>query len=290
MKAFGIWIFATLTAASVLPATAWRDNWGALLEPEASADAIAAIATPESIEALVRDFQGGATPPAAARNEPATPAAPASFDLTPDDLLHGLRAGLMAHFGVAEGELQVIPLHPLTKKQVPHEGWSVELVPPFPAALTARMHLRYRLTDGATMREPETVSVRLEWWREAFLARRLVRSGDALTADAFAIEPVDWLQHRGDLVSTSTRLEGVRLKGTWRPDEPLRWAIAEVKPLIENGAVIEVVAQRGALRVSMRGVATAHGNAGDLITVRNLQSRKEIQGIVSDENTVLVLF
>jgi flagella basal body P-ring formation protein FlgA len=247
------------------------------------------IASVPSTQALPVANETTTEAPAAAPVEEVAPPPPEPVFITPDQILHALSDALSLQFNL-EGELTLMPNTSLTKVKVPTADWYVQMVAPLPSTLTSRLHLRYRLTDGFNHQPEQTLAVRAEWWREAYMSNRLLRPRDLDAKDAYYVERVNWLQYRGALVSVDNDLSLLRLKTTWRANEPLRWTAVETRPLIEEGEVVEVIASEGAMRITMRGVALENGRAGELISVRNLQSRKEIQGIVSHENTVLVIF
>ncbi len=60
----------------------------------------------------------------------------------------------------------------------------------------------------------------------------------------------------------------------------------EAPVLIRRGQPVSVEARSGAIRVAMAGVAQADGALGEMIPVRNVQSKKILQGIVRNEKSV----
>jgi flagella basal body P-ring formation protein FlgA len=62
------------------------------------------------------------------------------------------------------------------------------------------------------------------------------------------------------------------------------------RPVVRKGQLVEVVAQQGALNLSMKALALESGAAGDLIKLRNLESRREFCGQVLHESKVQVQF
>ena len=63
-----------------------------------------------------------------------------------------------------------------------------------------------------------------------------------------------------------------------------------MRPVIRKGQVVEVVAQQGLLAISMKALALESGAAGDLIKLRNLESRREINGQIINESKVQIHF
>ncbi len=284
MRFPGIILVTTVFASTAGITSGWETTWGTLVKP--SAPLLSEYPLFESADEAVEVTSGGSSEAPSAK--PGWDASEKESVITPDEILRSVHADLVQRFDLV-GELVLIPDTQVVSIPVPGDDWFVELVPPYPADLGARMHVRYRLSNGFSHQPPVTLSLRAEWWRDAVVARRLVRAGD-LEADSYSVESVNWLQHRGALVPGDFDLATLRLKATWRASEPLRWSHVETRPLIRSGSIVDVIAREGALRITMRGVAMENGNVGDVISVRNLQSRQEIQGIINDAQSVLVVF
>ena len=58
---------------------------------------------------------------------------------------------------------------------------------------------------------------------------------------------------------------------------------------VKRGQAINLVAQIGGLRVQMKGKALADGSAGERIRVRNLSSKRVVEGVISSPTTVMVI-
>ena len=59
-------------------------------------------------------------------------------------------------------------------------------------------------------------------------------------------------------------------------DRLLTWHDIARRPLVRKGEMVESTATEGKLYVTMKALALENGARGDLITVRNLESRKDI--------------
>ena len=57
---------------------------------------------------------------------------------------------------------------------------------------------------------------------------------------------------------------------------------------MRKGDLVEVSVNEGALSVTMKGLALESGAQGDIVTVRNPQSRKDFVAVVTHENRVQV--
>jgi flagellar basal body P-ring formation protein FlgA len=59
---------------------------------------------------------------------------------------------------------------------------------------------------------------------------------------------------------------------------------------VRKGDIVDVVASEGGLLVTMKAQAVENGVRGDIVTVRNLETRKDISGQVVAQDRVEVRF
>ncbi len=94
---------------------------------------------------------------------------------------------------------------------------------------------------------------------------------------------------RGEMpVIDSTRLEGLQAKNYIKAGSIVYMSMLEPIPVISPGDDVEIVYEKGALKVSARGVARQKGGVGDNIKVSNVESKKIIKAEIVDSLTVVL--
>ncbi len=83
---------------------------------------------------------------------------------------------------------------------------------------------------------------------------------------------------------------GKKVRIAMRGNLPVRSDFLDKVPLVKNGQLVTIIAENGAMRVTATGKAMNSGAEGDLVTVRNLSSNKDIPARVVDADTVKVDF
>jgi flagella basal body P-ring formation protein FlgA len=73
-------------------------------------------------------------------------------------------------------------------------------------------------------------------------------------------------------------------------ERPLSWRDIALRPLVRKGQLVDVVVAEGGMNISMKGISLGNGGAGEMVSVRNLDSRKEFSAKVINLNTVQVKF
>ncbi len=85
-----------------------------------------------------------------------------------------------------------------------------------------------------------------------------------------------------------SKVMGMRLRRNLRMGQPLVPAMVQAPRLVERGQRVILVAGGNGLDVRMPGEALSHGARGDRIRVRNLSSRRIVEGVVTDDGLVRV--
>jgi flagella basal body P-ring formation protein FlgA len=157
-----------------------------------------------------------------------------------------------------------------------------------PGRVTAEVAV---LVNGVR-RAAAPVEVDVQPYQEVAVPRRRIEAGEALTEENLQLErrPADvangWLPGR-------QALAGARARRPLPPGQPLRPGDVEAAPqgrpvVIKARDLVKLVARVGPLRVTTVGEALQEGQEGQVIRVRNVDSKNVVQGRVLDQATVEV--
>lgn len=122
------------------------------------------------------------------------------------------------------------------------------------------------------------------------VTRRQLEHGMIITADDVAIQNRE-ISH--DSKRSSRRIEdiiGKKAKTTMRANQPVRTDQVEKIPLIKSGQMVTIIAENEVMKVTVAGKARSSGAKGDIISVQNQNSFKEIPARVMSATTVQVAF
>ena len=204
-----------------------------------------------------------------------------------EQVLADVARDLAAHFNL-EGELQL----ELPKGWIPPaaaaDHWRVELAE-YPLLASSAMLVRLRLFgDGALMADA-TLVLRAVHSREVWVARQPVASGAIFDPAALDTRRVDLFRER-DALPTSAGDRGFVFARGVSAGRVLTWRDLARRPLVRKGDLVEVSVAEGQLTVTMKALAMESGAQGDVVTLRNPESRKDFVAVVTHENRVQVRF
>lgn len=221
------------------------------------------------------------------RRATAAPESVAPHTLTQAQLQSELSRQLYAHFNW-EGDLQLELLRPwasLDSAAAPIEVVVID----YPATASSTLLVRARFVSAGVVLGEAALSLRVQLWREVWATRQPVERGSLFDPTALEVRRVDVLRER-DCLPAATTTSDYTFSRSLPADRLLTWRDVARRSLVRKGELVEVSASDGALRVTMKALAMQSGAAGDMVTVRNLESRKDITAQVVAENRVQVRF
>ena len=157
----------------------------------------------------------------------------------------------------------------------------------FPTALAPQLVLRVRAAGEGVAVEHNLI-VRAQLWRDGYALREPAAREESVQTNALEVVRFDALRDR-DVVTAAEDLDLVYVRSV-PAGRLLTWRDVGRRPLVRRGQMIEVAATDGALTVTLRAIALADGGRGEVVRVRNPDSRKEFSAQVVAEARALVSF
>jgi flagella basal body P-ring formation protein FlgA len=211
--------------------------------------------------------------------------APAPF--TEGRLIDELAKDLTAHFRL-DGDLDLQMLRPWSPPATDASTWEV-VVTEYPQEPSGTMVVRCRVVgDGATQDE-STLVLRAALWRDAWYARQPLAAGAMFDPADLEARRVDYFRERNALPAAVGDRSFIFSRQV-PADRLLSWTDIARRPLVRKGEIVDVIASEGMLFVSLRALALENGAQGEMVVVRNLESRKDISAVVVADNRVEVNF
>lgn len=188
------------------------------------------------------------------------------------------------------GELTLIPLRELPDLSEYSHPFNLNLVS-IPSRLTrGNVLLRFQVENERGILGEWSIPFRVHLYSEVWHVKTRLRRGDLATPSDFELRQVDMLADPDSVPATLETLLGHEYSRDIMPGKPLVWADLTERSLVRKGDIVEVVATKGLMAITMRAVARQDGGEGDIIVLRNFDSAKEFSARVVGENKTEVIF
>ncbi|MGB0721565.1 MAG: flagellar basal body P-ring formation chaperone FlgA [Gammaproteobacteria bacterium] len=132
------------------------------------------------------------------------------------------------------------------------------------------------------------VSVNMALYREVVVAADFLARGDIVSSDDLETRTIDVGRLRAGYFTDPEEAQGLLLTRAVKPGKALTPSMLRKRKLVKRGDRVTLIAQAGGLSVSSQGKAKQSGARGDRIVVTNLNSKKEVEGVVIKAGAVRV--
>jgi flagella basal body P-ring formation protein FlgA len=186
------------------------------------------------------------------------------------------------------GELELRMARPWTATSVPDESLTMKIVELPASGVSPLFVCRFELSTTNETVGAWQVSLSAKMSREVWISRAALRRG-VLLADADLLrERRDVLTVRDALADFAVADPSVETSEYIAPNVPLLARSLKIKPAVRRGQSVEAMVVDGALEVSMKVEVLEDGIPGQMIRIRNPQTKRELRGKVQNEQTILV--
>jgi len=124
---------------------------------------------------------------------------------------------------------------------------------------------------------------------EVPVLRDMVTRGQLIGQDLVDYSVVPANRLTSDLVIDPADLVGKAARRTLHPGRPLRTADLMAPIVVAKNKVVSMVYEAGAMQLTARGRAMGDGGAGDTIKVLNIDSKRTVDAVIVDNDTVNVV-
>lgn len=206
-----------------------------------------------------------------------------------ETLLRELEMELAARFGV-DGELKLALVRPWRPLDLPMEDFSVAVTDAPADGLASSFIVKVRVISAGQTLAELPLAVRAQLLQPMWAATGRIERGRALDRAALSVQKVDVLRDRQAFIGADVDPATLDTVQTIMTPRLLLRRDVSLRPIVRKGQVVDVVARRGLLAVSMKALALDDGPVGGLIRLRNLESHKEFNGQIVNETKVQVHF
>jgi flagellar basal body P-ring formation protein FlgA len=204
------------------------------------------------------------------------------------ELANRLTAALNKRCGDNGAEWELRFTRPWTAVTVPDEPLTVEVLEPALNRITTTCILRFELRAGERVIGSWQAPVQARLWREVLVARAALQRGQLLSETDFAHERRDVLAQREPLSELPADAAAYQLAESVPLGAPLTARAVRLRPVLVRGQTAQAIVREGAMTIALKVEVLEEGAPGQLVRVRNLQSRRELRGKVLDEKTIAI--
>ena len=151
-----------------------------------------------------------------------------------------------------------------------------------------------RLIAVVRVNNVEENRVRLSGWVDIFgsivCARENIKKGDTVTTGNVCLIRRNISHLSANILSDIDKAIGLTAKHNIKAETCLKAWMLVKPPAVNKGDIVTILAESGALKVTVPGMAMGGGHLGEVIRVENVMSKKKVYAKVINDSTVVVDF
>jgi flagella basal body P-ring formation protein FlgA len=210
-------------------------------------------------------------------------------NLSADDLQSELQKQLTAYFGL-KGDLKLSFIQQWRPVPLPGKDCDITLTD-YPAdGVTSAFNVTFKVVSGGILVGEWQIDLRAQLWQSVWLAQSRLERGQSLDRSMLNDQKIDVLRNPQSYLSDDINPEGYDVAQGVAAGHAIAKEDVIERPVIHRGDLVDVVATEGMLDIRMKALALEDGGINSLIKMRNLDSNKEFDAQILNENEVKVHF
>jgi flagella basal body P-ring formation protein FlgA len=187
------------------------------------------------------------------------------------------------------GELELRLPRPWTTIPAPDEPLTVRVLDLPATGVSSFFIARFELLAGTERVGHWQLPLQAKLWQDVLLAQSPLRRGQLLATADLRTERRDILALRDALPVEARSDPALELLVNINTDQPVLNRSVRQRALILRGQQVPALIRNGPLTISLKVEALEDGHAGQVVRVRNPRTRRELTGIVQNEQAILIL-
>ena len=226
-----------------------------------------------------------AAPAAEARR----PAAVVQRTLKGSDVLADLGKQISDYYAL-KGSFKLDFARPWQPVKLPGENFELVLSDYPENGISSAFLIRCKVLSGGETVADLQLSLHAQLWQEVWGALSKLDRGQALNSSLVAFQKVDVLRDKQTYLSIDVDPAAYDMAQAVQAGRALTKRDVIERPVVHKGQVVDVVAHQGLFNVRMKALAMEDGGEKAIIRMRNLETRKDFNAQIINENQVEVHF
>jgi flagella basal body P-ring formation protein FlgA len=161
----------------------------------------------------------------------------------------------------------------------------------YPAdGVTSAFNVTFKVVSGGIQVGEWQIDLRAQLWQSVWVTQSRLERGQSLDRSMLNDQKIDALRNPQTYLCDDVDPDGYDVAQGVGAGVPIAKEDVIERPVIHRGDVVDVIATEGLLDIRMKALALEDGGINALIKLRNLDSNKEFDAQILNENEVRVHF
>jgi len=171
------------------------------------------------------------------------------------------------------------------KTETPEE-YDIEIDPLIQSSPKGRFPIKITLYKDGAMAERGSVSLDVRLFADLPVPVRNIKRHEVLTLDMFEMERFDITSQSEPLLTDLGVIDDCRAGSNLAAGKMVPLRRIQKIPDVENGETVTLIGASDLFEIRTKGLALQNGNVGESIRVKNIDSKKILNGVVASPGIV----
>ncbi|MCK5127155.1 MAG: flagellar basal body P-ring formation protein FlgA [candidate division Zixibacteria bacterium] len=163
-------------------------------------------------------------------------------------------------------------------KQKDISGCDVKIIPLTEKRPRGRFPIRIELFQNDEMIARGSASINVRVFKDLLVPVRRIKRHELLFDDMFELKRFDVTSLSERMLANYDELSACRSRQNLSPDRYIPTTRIEKIPEVDNGTQVSIIGKSDIFEIKVRGIALQQGYVGELIKVKNIDSKKILTG------------
>ncbi len=204
------------------------------------------------------------------------------------EVLAGLKEFLQRQGGRDQGQIELRFIRPWTSPVIADEMYTLRVNDLPSSGLTSVLPVRFELATDQESLGTWQMPLEVRLMREVWVAHQELRRGDTLQDGDLTLEMRDALKYRDLLPADTDLTRGWMMSENVQPAQPVQRRAIQLRAVLQRGQLVEALYRDGPIVISLKAEVLDPGAPGQIIRLRNPNSRRELRGKIINEQVVQI--
>ena len=187
-----------------------------------------------------------------------------------------------------KGDLELHFSRPWAPVAVPDEPLTFKILEMPNSDVSANFIVRFEISTAREKVGAWQAALTAKIWRETWVARSALKTDQLFSQADVVQERRDLLTLRDTPLSITQPENTIEIAENIAAGGPIYARSVRIRPVVHRGQLVEAQLQDGTMLISLKVEVLENGAPGQMVRVRNPQSRREFRGKVQNEQTILI--
>ena len=204
-----------------------------------------------------------------------------SENILPSEIIQVAREYVLSETGYDSENVIIEAARKPQEILVPSGKRHYEIYPLSTGSMIGKVFLSVNLIMDGNIRETIPVTLNVRLFKEVLIAKKNIGRGNNIRISDFDMRKREVTRFKKGVVEDFDDVHDMVPKRTIRTQQILTMDMFEYPELIRRGEIVKIILQSGSMTVTAKGIALNGGKKGEIVRVRNIDSKRIITAVVS---------